>query len=291
VLFGVNPRTSSNPAAAFNELEDTQEHRPQRTQSRPPVAWIWVGILVTAVVIVAVVVWVVNLQPGQAPVSSSVNVPNVSGATWESGQQALKKKDLSAIKVGQNSATVPTDTIIRTDPKAGTNVARQQSIRVIVSLGPEQVTVPDVANQAQDAAVATLTAAGFKIGSTNSDYSPDAPEGSVLSTDPASGTTNNKGTVVNLVVSNGKVQLPDVTKQPFSDANSALVGLGLSVQPSPDYTCQGGTVTTQSLPPGDTPQGSTITIGYCAGTTPSPSQTPAPGDTAAPGGQDTGTNG
>ncbi|KQO63932.1 serine/threonine protein kinase [Curtobacterium sp. Leaf261] len=279
VLFGVNPRTSSNAAAAFNELDDTQEHRPQRTQSRPPVAWIWVGVLITAVVIVAVVLWVVNLQPGQAPVASSVSVPNVAGTTYDSGKALLAKKDLSAVQVGQNSGTVPKDTIIKTDPKAGTSVARKQSIRVIVSLGPEQVTIPDVSNQATDAATTTLQDAGFMIGGTNTDYSPSVPEGTVLSTDPAPGTTTNKGTVVNLVVSNGKVQLPSVTNQPFSTANSTLVGLGLTVVPKPDYSCVGGTVTSQSLPPGDTAQASSIDIGYCSGTpqTQAPSAPPSSG--------------
>ena len=277
MLFGVNPRTTSNPAVAFRELEDdTAEHRPQRTQNRPPVAWIWVGIILTAAVIVAVVFFVANLQPGKPPVSSSVSVPNVVGATYDSAAAALQKRDLVAVKVEENSDDVDKGTVIRTEPGSGTNVGRSQNIRVVVSLGPEQVAVPDLAGQAQDAAEKALEAAGFAVGAINSDYSPDVPEGTVMSSDPAATSQHTKGTVVNLTVSNGKVQLPNVTQQPFSTANATLAGLGLTVTPAPSYACTGGTVTQQSAPEGDIAQGSTVVLTYCAASA-QPSQAPTSG--------------
>lgn len=291
MLFGVNPRTTSNPAVAFRELEDdTAEHRPQRTQNRPPVAWIWVGIILTAAVIVAVVFFVANLQPGKGPVSS-VSVPNVAGATWDSAASALDKHDLVAVKVEENSDDVEKGTVIRTEPGAGTKVGRSQNVRVIVSLGPQQIAVPDLAGQAQDAAEKTLTDAGFTVGAINSDYSPDVPEGTVMSTDPASASQHAKGTVVNLTVSNGKVELPDVTQQPFSTANATLAGLGLTVTPAPAYSCTGGTVTQQSAPAGDIAQGSTVVLTYCAASS-QPTQPPASGgDTGGDDGGDGGDGG
>ena len=288
MLFGVNPRTTSNPAVAFRELDDdTAEHRPQRTQNRPPVAWIWVGIILTAAVIVAVVFFVANLQPGKPPVSSSVSVPNVVGATWSSAESVLKKRDLSAVKVEENSDDVGKGTVIRTEPGSGTNVGRHQDIRVVVSSGPQQIAVPDVANQTQDAAQQSLTAAGFEVGAITSDYSPDVPEGTVMSADPGVGTQHAKGTVVNLTVSNGKVQLPDVRQQPFSTANATLAGLGLTVTPAPTYSCVGGTVTQQSSPAGDVPQGSTVTLTYCAGS----NQPSAPATSGSGGGDQGGDSG
>jgi eukaryotic-like serine/threonine-protein kinase len=265
MLFGVNPRTTSNPAVAFRELDDdTAEHRPQRTQNRPPVAWIWVGILLTAAVIVAVVFFVANLGPGKPPVSSSVSVPNVVGATWDSAQTALRQRDLVPVEVQENSDDVDKGSVIRTEPGSGTKVGRSQNIRVVVSLGPQQVTIPDLSNQSQDAAQQALEAAGLQVGAINSDYSPDVPEGTVMSSDPASGTVHTKDTVVNLTVSNGKVKLPNVTQQPFSTANSTLAGLGLTVTPVPSYSCTGGTVQQQDTPPGDVAQGSTVALTYCA---------------------------
>ncbi|NUU15530.1 Stk1 family PASTA domain-containing Ser/Thr kinase [Curtobacterium pusillum] len=289
VLFGVNPRTTSNPAVAFRELEDdTAEHRPQRTQNRPPVAWIWVGIILTAAVIVAVVFFVANLQPGKPPVSSSVSVPNVVGATYDSAASALEKRDLVPVKVEENSDDVDKGTVIRTEPGSGTNVGRSQNVRVVVSLGPEQVAVPDLAGQAQDAAEKTLKDAGFTLGAINSDYSPDVPEGTVMSTDPAAASQHAKGTVVNLTVSNGKVELPNVTQQPFATANATLAGLGLKVTPAPSYSCTGGTVSQQSAPAGDIAQGSTVVLTYCAASS-QPTQPASGGDDN--GGNDGGNDG
>jgi serine/threonine protein kinase len=283
VLFGVDPRTSGNAEAAFRELDDPDDTRPQRTQSRPPVAWIWLGVIVIAAVVIAVVWWVANLQPGQSPISSSVSVPNVAGATYDSGQKALQKRGLVPVRVDENSTKVPQNTIIRTNPGAGTNVAPQQNVRVFVSAGPAKVAVPDVTNQSQAAAQAALQAQGLKVGSSNSDYSSSVPAGTVLSTSPGNGTTVNKGSVVNIVVSNGKIQLPNVTQEPFSTANATLQQLGVTVTPQPDYTCTGSIVTQQSLPPGDQPQGSTVTVTYCAGSTvPTQTSSPAPSAPAPP---------
>lgn len=285
MLFGVNPRSTTNSEVAFRELDDTQEHRPQRTQNRPPVAWIWVGILLTIAVITGVGFWVANLQPGQAPISSSVSVPNVVGATWNSASSALEQRDLKPMRVEENSDDVSRGSVIRTEPGSGTAVARQQDIRVVVSLGPEQVAVPDVANQAQADAEQSLKTAGFAIGSITSDYSTTVPEGTVLGSDPASGSAHTKGTVVNLRVSNGLVQLPNVQQQPFETANATLAGLGLTVQPQPTGSCTGSTVTQQSAPAGDIAQGSTVTLTYCA----APDRPAAPsaptGDTGGQSGQ------
>ncbi|WP_260855700.1 Stk1 family PASTA domain-containing Ser/Thr kinase [Curtobacterium sp. 9128] len=284
MLFGVNPRTTSNPEVAFRELDDTQEHRPQRTQNRPPVAWIWVGIVLTIAVIAGVVFWVANLQPGQAPVSSSVSVPSVVGDSYDAAAKALDKRGLVAVKVEENSDDVESGKVIRTEPGSGTNVARKQNVRVVVSLGPQQLAVPDVANQTQDAAQQALEAAGFAVGAVTSTYSPSVPEGTVMSTDPAASSMHTKGTVVNLTVSNGLVSLPDVTRQPVSTANTTLANLGLTVQQQPTYSCTGGTVTQQDHPEGDIAQGSTVVLTYCAGSV----QPTSPPTSGAPSGGDTG---
>jgi serine/threonine protein kinase len=275
LLFGVNPRAAANADVAFRELDDTQERPPQRTQNRPPVAWIWLGIVLTVAVIAAVAYFVVNLEPGKAPVSSSVKVPSVSGQSYREASATLRERGLKPIDVQEASDKVPRDTVIRSEPGAGTAVARDQEIRLVVSTGPEQVTVPDVKSMAQDAATKALERAGFEVGAVTSDYSASEPEGTVLSTDPASGGAHAKGSVVDLVVSNGKVQLPDVTQQPFTTANSTLADLGLTVQASPSYTCTGNTVIQQSVPAGDVAQHSVVVLTFCSAPS-QPSRQPAP---------------
>ncbi|WP_367651599.1 PASTA domain-containing protein [Curtobacterium sp. MCPF17_052] len=236
--------------------------------------------------------FVANLEPGKPPVSSSIKVPSVSGQTFDEAQATLERRGLKAVRDDEPSDDVDEDDVIRTVPGSGTSVARDQDIRIVVSTGPEQIAVPDVQSQTQDAATKALESAGFSVGAVSSDYSPTVPEGTVLSSDPASGGTQAKGSVVNLVVSNGKVQLPDVTQQPFDTARSTLAGLGLTVQPAPTYACTGTTVTQQSVPASDVAQGSSVTLTYCAGTAQpqrQPSRQPAaPSDPGADNGGTTG---
>jgi hypothetical protein len=68
------------------------------------------------------------------------------------------------------------------------------------------------------------------------------------------------------VVSNGLVQLPDVTRQPSEEAITTLRDqLGLTVTPQSDPGCTGETVSGMSVPPGDVAQGSAVTLRICTG--------------------------
>jgi serine/threonine protein kinase len=51
-LFGVNPTATAGSEAALRQLS-APDDRAVRTQSRPPVAWIWVGIMTLAVILVS----------------------------------------------------------------------------------------------------------------------------------------------------------------------------------------------------------------------------------------------
>jgi serine/threonine-protein kinase len=92
-----------------------------------------------------------------------------------------------------------------------------------------------------------------------------------MSTDPASGVKAHVDDMVDLTVSNGNVTLPDVTGQSIGAAASLLSAsdLGLTPKPQADPTCPtapGTLVHSQSLPPGEVPQGSTVVLTYCTGT-------------------------
>jgi len=159
--------------------------------------------------------------------------------------------------------------IIRTDPEAGTTVAPGLQVNVFVSLGVTPVTVPDVSNLPEAAAIAALVAKKFVHGSTTSTYSPDVKLGIVMSSDPAGGATRttdgktiHEGATVNLVVSNGLVNVPDVTGKTIAAANAALSPLQLNIKVNVDNNCSGAVVSAQSIL-GDNPQKSSITLTYC----------------------------
>ncbi|MEN9660979.1 MAG: hypothetical protein RLZZ443_908, partial [Actinomycetota bacterium] len=91
--------------------------------------------------------------------------------------------------------------------------------------------------------------------------------GLVVSSDPMPNTQVAAGTVVNLSVSNGQVMVPDVRNLDIADAQSRLsaseVGLLVSIQPKVACVApqkQGSVVLDQSIPAGQAPQGSAITL-------------------------------
>jgi len=265
-LFGVNPHANAGSEAALKELQSDDTGRPQRTQTRPPVAWIWAGIVLVAVVIVAVVFWVVNLTPPTVDNAQSSRIPDLVGVSFETGSARLDDLGLTVVRADATSPTIDAGDIVSTDPEPGTSVPKEFAVTVTVSSGPQLVAMPSVTGQTVDAAWQAITDAGLERGQQSSDYSPTVPEGSVLSSDPAAAAQVALGSGVDIVVSNGLVQLPDVTRQPSEEAITTLRDqLGLAVTPQADPGCTGETVSGMSVPPGDVAQGSAVTLRICTG--------------------------
>ena len=82
----------------------------------------------------------------------------------------------------RNSADVPVDAVIETDPPAGESVRRGSEVTLIVSSGPGQVAVPPVVGQTQSAAEQQLSARGLESSAT--EEASDRPAGEVISQSP-----------------------------------------------------------------------------------------------------------
>ena len=270
-LFGVNPTATAGSEATLRQLTVDSDDRGMRTQNRPPVAWIWAGIASMVVVIVAVLFWTLSLSPVSLVGNVSIDVPDVTGQAYADGAALLEENDLVPQKFTEASTSVPEGTIIRTDPEAGITVSPGLQIKVYVSLGETPATVPDVTNMLEADAKAAIEARKLVYGTTTQEYSASVLPGVVIRTDPeagadrrADGTTVREGDTVNLFVSNGLVQVPDLTGKPIAEANSILSTLQLPVKVDVDLGCSGSTVSGQSIV-GDQPQKSEITLRYCGG--------------------------
>jgi len=266
-LFGVNPTATAGAEATVRQLSTDQQDRVSRSQSRPPVAWIWGGIAVMAVVIIGVMYWTLNLAQGPGlNQNASVQVAAVSGLTWEDGSAQLTEDGLNPVRKEEASDSADPGTVLRTSPDAGTTVAPGETITVFVSSGAPLIAVPDVTNQGKTRATETLEAAGFVVGKMNSEFSATVEKGVVLGTNPVAGSKLAEGTTIELQVSNGKVDIPSVTGDQIGAATETLSGnqYRLEVVQQPDFTCTGGQVTSQSIK-GEHKQRSKITLYYCAG--------------------------
>ena len=269
-LFGVNPSSVAGSEAALRQLTVDEGDRVSRTQNGPPVAWIWAGIASMVVIILVVVFWTFNLSPQQLAPNLSTTVPEVVGNTYDEAIGKLDDAKLQYSRQDEVSTTIPEGVVIRTDPDPGTTVAPDFVVKVFVSSGQQSVSVPDVSRMAEADAIAAIQAAKLVYGVSTISYSADLPAGTVISSDPTAGSSvaNGKsireGDTVNLVVSNGLVEIPDVAGQPIGTANGTLSALQLPISVVVDVTCAGGTVASQSII-GEQPQKSPITLRVCSG--------------------------
>ena len=270
-LFGVNPTSVAGSEATMRQLTVDNDSRIARTQNRPPVAWIWAGIVSMIVIIAAVIFWTFNLAPTQLGESLSTTVPDIVGQSFDDGAAALETAQLVAQKFTETSTTVPEGAIIRTDPEAGLTVNPGLQIKVFVSLGETPAQVPNVNNLPEADAIAQIQARGLQYGTTTTEYSADLAAGVVIRSDPAGDAERRaddsiirEGDVVNLYVSNGLVEIPDVKGLALAEANAKLTALKLSISTNVDFSCAGNVVSAQSVV-GEQAQRSAITIQVCGG--------------------------
>jgi serine/threonine-protein kinase len=125
--------------------------------------------------------------------------------------------------------------------------------------------VPSLVNLTEDAAVAAIKARNLVYGTSTPAHSPTVPAGTVIDSEPASGSAAREGDTVNLTVSDGLIDIPSVVGQDVATANTTLSGLQLQINAVQDPSCGGGKVTSQSLTGPNQPQRSDITIRYCSG--------------------------
>ena len=171
------------------------------------------------------------------------------------GSGSLIESKLEPEKFTEASDTVPEGVIIRTDPEAGTTVSPGHQVKVYVSIGetrrPRAATSTTCSKRMQSQRSrrrGSSTARRRKSSRPRSRReSSSAPtpraEPNGLPTERSSA----RATTVNLVVSNGRIVIPDVTGMAIAAANAALTPLQLTIKINSDLGCTGGTVADQSL--------------------------------------------
>ncbi len=251
---------------------DLNDLRPLLQSDTPPkaslVRWILVGaagLLALASVVVGMMYWVLTLNSGQSLGGLSIQMPDVTNVSFETAETQLTELGLTVVRRVEPSDTVPSGSVISTSPASGVNLGEGEIVTVVASSGAPLIAVPSINLLAQEKAAAALEDAGFVVGKITNGFSPTAKKGVVVGSDPVEGTRLAAGTVINIVVSNGKIKIPDVIGMSVGKATRILQGpnLQLDVTVIPDNSCSGQAIGSQSLK-GEAPQQSAITIIYCA---------------------------
>ncbi|MFF1515664.1 Stk1 family PASTA domain-containing Ser/Thr kinase [Streptomyces sp. NPDC058305] len=219
---GVN-RTSRFESTGYLQAPPEAPSRPARTRPRR-------GMLF----VVAALVLVLGLGAGVWYINSGqfTKVPPVLTQTEGQARDHLKDAGLDVKRVEHAySDTVKRGSVISTDPGVGERIRDNDAVTLTVSDGPKTVKVPDLSGVALAKARAQLKDAGLAAGMVTREVSEDVPRGSVISTDPDTGTSRHAGSAIALVVSKGSpVEVPDVTGSSVEDARAELEDAGLKVK-------------------------------------------------------------
>ena len=270
------PRIVSGDENPFASLgvslpTDTATNDVVRSKSNKPSPGLLWGLgSAGVVVVVGLLVWLFTFG-GSFNLGVTGNggtaVADVTNQPYATGIATLEAQGLMTTKTYEVSDTVPADSIIRTDPVAGTKVPPNTTITVYVSTGKNTVQMPDLTGMDESAAAAAIAAAKLTLGTITPINSATVKAGLVVLSDPLANSQVAEGTVVNLSVSNGQVMVPDVRNLDIADAQSRLtaieVGFSVSIQPKTQCVApqtQGTVVLEQSIPAGVAPQGSAIVL-------------------------------
>ena len=182
-----------------------------------------------------------------------VRVPDIRNLTLEQAEQALRPLNLQLSRAGERfDPAVPGGFILSQDPSAGTAVPGHKRVSVVVSLGEEFSSVPELFGESQRSAEGLLHSAGLRIEFVTRAPSEDVGEGLVAGSDPGPETVLPHGTPVSLLVSTGAGEesfvMPDILGLEITGVRRQLEALGFRVLTPPGASV--GTTVSQSPPPG-----------------------------------------
>ena len=263
------PEADSLPTSLLEGFETAPSQQIVTTSNKIGAGVLWGLGTGVVVILVGLLFWVMNLGSSPSPTStgSGIEVANVVGSLYDDAFNTLSNQDLVVLRVYEKSESIPEGVVIRQEPEAGTEVIANTPVTLYVSSGATEVTVPNVVGSAEADAVASIEARGLTVGSITVVGSPSVPEGVVIATDPVTNARLPLGSVVNLILSDGTVEVPDVRNLEVLEARSILtdpsVGFSVAVEILDAELCTGtpgNVVLQQSILPGTSDQRQSITL-------------------------------
>ena len=143
----------------------------------------------------------INISSGKEKFS----LDDVTGMQYQQAQAQLENDGLVVSLEFDYSDSVGSDKVISTSPKAGSQVAKGDTITITASKGKETKTtiVPNLLGQNIDNAIQMIKDAGLTYNGKSSDYSDSYSENQVMNQSISAGETVDEGTTISLTVSLG----------------------------------------------------------------------------------------
>lgn len=215
-------------------------------------------------------------------------IPALQGMSKDEAETQLRNLNYTLSFEEEYSDSIEKGTVIKTSPATGLEAEEGTQVTVTLSQGPSVVAIPNnLAGESEQYVREALTQAGFVAGRTSTVNSPTVPVGMVVGVEPGEGQRVSAGSTVNIILSNGKVEVPNLVGLSRDNAIAALTAadtlLSTNIETVTTTEQPAGTVISQSAAAGTLiEQGSTVTIRIAVApvVTQAPTQVPTPAATA-----------
>jgi eukaryotic-like serine/threonine-protein kinase len=256
-------------------------------RGRRAVGWIALALAVLLVFVLAAFLTSRLLNRSD---KANIKVPALIGKTRTQAEQAIQDAGLTVGTVA-TAASSPDqkNKVIGQDPQSGFLLKANDKVNLTIGGGPATVTVPPLAGETFDTASQQLH--DLKLVPVRVDADNQAPAGQVLNTDPKAGSPVTEGQQIKVMVSTGKIPIPDVTGKSEADARAALNHQGFlnvvsKVQVPPDDFAAGTVFRTDPAAGSKAPPDQQITL-FVAKEKPPPPTTTSPSPSPSPSGSPT----
>lgn len=257
----VPPAQNPNEALAVKSRAEQRAEAARQKRKKK----IIIASIISGVVLLAIIFGVIYTMSRKSATEMGT-VPTITATmTKAQAKEKVTSAGFNFVEMQDSDSGEPAGTFTKQSPKGDTQAVKGSDVKVWFSVGPKSVTVPDLSDYTQEDARNALEKRGFKVSSvTKTADSATIEKDKVVSTDPASGTSQPKGTTITLYISSGMTKVPDglvgQPKDTVLDKLSSMKFLPVVEQEASDKV-EKGSVTRVSPGSGELVlQGSQITV-------------------------------
>lgn len=166
--------------------------------------------------------------------NTELKVPDLKGLSYKEAKTLLSEMGLQISKGDEVDSDSVTEGLIASQyPSAKTKVDKGDIITVNISKGKKDAVIPKLVGTtftSESDVSDTLSKYGYKLGKVSYEESYETP-GTIIKQSPDAGTTAEKKTTVDIVISKAKSKatVPNLNGMTYDQAESALQSLGFSV--------------------------------------------------------------
>ena len=270
----VPPAQNPNEALAVKSRAEQRAEAARQKRKKK----IIIASIISGVVLLAIIFGVIYTMSRKSATEMGT-VPTITATmTKAQAKEKVTSAGFNFVEMQDSDSGEPAGTFTKQSPKGDTQAVKGSDVKVWFSVGPKSVTVPDLSDYTQEDARNALEKLGFKVSSvTKTADSATIEKDKVVSTDPASGTSQPKGTTITLYISSGMTKVPDGLAGQTKDAViKSLQSLQFSVITEEAYSDSVAENMVISVNPNSgtsVAQRSTITITISKGKEPTPKVT------------------